>query len=142
MERTRWKVPPAHKDRGRRETPCQRGHRTSSDVRILQTSVPIQDPTSPYVYIGNHPWGFDLYQHPLRGECRWLEGRFAGLTTDELDELEDARWAEQCARERDGFVSVANPSLCEIPVLSPINLSVHGRAMASLDRLMRREGVG
>jgi len=89
MEGQRWKAPPAHKDRGRRETPCQRGQRTSSGSRISETTVEVQDPTSPYVYTGDHPDGYELYDHPLRGLCRWLEGRFVGLTTDELDALED-----------------------------------------------------
>ena len=51
--------------------------------------IDLLDPTSPYTYIGDHPDGYELYKHPLRGWCRWLEGRFVGLTTDELDALDD-----------------------------------------------------
>jgi len=88
MEGQRW-APPSHKTRGRREGRCQTAHETSSERRILQTTVEVQDPTSPYVYTGDHPDGYELFNHPLRGLCRWLEGRFVGLTTDELDALED-----------------------------------------------------
>jgi len=50
-----------------------------------------------YVYAGDHPQGFALFDHPLRGTCRFAEGQYRGLTTSELDALdayrdEEAHW--------------------------------------------------
>jgi len=79
------KAPPQRKSGGRREGPCQRASRTSSERSIAQTPIPIQDP---YTYAGDHPRGFKLYDHPIRGRCRAFGGYYHGLTTDELDALE------------------------------------------------------
>jgi len=66
---------------------------------------------NPYTYTGDHPWGFELYDHPIRGRCRRFAGHFRGLTTEELDALEEYAFAEDCARERDVHVEAGNQSL-------------------------------
>ena len=69
MEGQRW-APPSHKTRGRREGRCQTAHETSSERRILQTTVEVQDPPFYPRYLANGEWNGHRIVYD-RAELTW-----------------------------------------------------------------------